>query len=341
MNSEYSNSCGIVIYCYFYLMHPTVRQYYEALGLNPGTSADDIKSAYRVLAKRFHPDRNKEHDAHQKFLLISEAYQYLTQKHNTQPYVSTPDKDELRRQARQKAAQAARMRYEDFLQSEYYKTASAVSVIVDLVIVLSIVLFAVWLPFELYRSGIHTGALIAAFVISIILSAATFLAIKYNKLNVPLYIRSVSYILHKSYTRIGLLVLLNVYILLRYGLLTLIPVHMLLFSYVSLTAVSFAVIPYLRFKYRMLLPVVAPSIISLLIVINYTITTGEFSQQYQLYPFSGATTVVSFTHGELEPYTGARFFSDYTELLNKSRARYDFGFGCLGWVVVKQRQLLP
>jgi len=341
MNSEYSNSFGIVLYCYFYLMHPTVRQYYDALGLKPGATTDEIKSAYRVLAKRFHPDRNKDVDAHQKFLLITEAYQYLTQKHSAQPLTSTPDKDELRRQARQKAAHAARMRYEDFLKSEYYKTASAVSVIVDILIVLSVVLFASWLPVELYRSGVHTGAWIAAGVLAIALTAAGFLAIKYNKLNMALYIRSVAYILRKSYTRIVVVMLLNIYVLLRFGLLTLVPVHILLLSYVSAIGLSFAVIPYLRYKYRTLLPVILPSIVSLLIVLNYTVTTGEFSQQYQFYPFSGTTTVVSFTHGELEPYAGARFFSDYTELLNKRSARYHFEFGCLGLIVVKQRQLLP
>ena len=36
------------------------RDYYEVLGLNKSASKDDIKSSYRKLAKKYHPDINKE-----------------------------------------------------------------------------------------------------------------------------------------------------------------------------------------------------------------------------------------------------------------------------------------
>ena len=39
----------------------------EVLGLRPGASADEIKSAYRNLARRYHPDVSSDPDAEEKF----------------------------------------------------------------------------------------------------------------------------------------------------------------------------------------------------------------------------------------------------------------------------------
>jgi DnaJ-class molecular chaperone len=56
----------------------TTRDYYDILGLNKSASAAEIKSAYRKLALKWHPDRNKEADAHEKFKEINEAYEVLS-----------------------------------------------------------------------------------------------------------------------------------------------------------------------------------------------------------------------------------------------------------------------
>lgn len=55
----------------------TKRDYYEVLGLQKGASKDEIKSAYRKLAKQYHPDNNKAPDAADKFKEITEAYEVL------------------------------------------------------------------------------------------------------------------------------------------------------------------------------------------------------------------------------------------------------------------------
>lgn len=51
--------------------------YHKILGLKPGASKNQIKNAYRKLAKEFHPDKNKSENSHEKFLEISEAYEVL------------------------------------------------------------------------------------------------------------------------------------------------------------------------------------------------------------------------------------------------------------------------
>jgi curved DNA-binding protein len=53
------------------------RDYYETLGVPRGASEEDIRRAYRKLAREYHPDVNKEPDAEDKFKELSEAYEVL------------------------------------------------------------------------------------------------------------------------------------------------------------------------------------------------------------------------------------------------------------------------
>ena len=54
------------------------RDYYEVLGVQKSATKDQIKDAYRKLALQYHPDRNKEAGAEEKFKEISEAYAVLS-----------------------------------------------------------------------------------------------------------------------------------------------------------------------------------------------------------------------------------------------------------------------
>jgi len=54
------------------------RDYYEVLGISKDTQINEIKSQYRKLALKFHPDRNKSSEAAEHFKEISEAYAVLS-----------------------------------------------------------------------------------------------------------------------------------------------------------------------------------------------------------------------------------------------------------------------
>lgn len=55
---------------------------YETLGVSKNASADEIKKAYRRLARQYHPDINKEKGAEEKFKEINAAYEILSDEKN-------------------------------------------------------------------------------------------------------------------------------------------------------------------------------------------------------------------------------------------------------------------
>jgi len=53
------------------------KDYYQVLGVTRGAEADEVKRAYRKLARKFHPDVSKEKNAESKFKEVQEAYEVL------------------------------------------------------------------------------------------------------------------------------------------------------------------------------------------------------------------------------------------------------------------------
>ena len=70
------------------------RDYYDVLGVNKSASSEDIKSAYRKLAVKYHPDKNPgDTKAEEKFKEASEAYGILSDKKKKQDQSNDGKKD--------------------------------------------------------------------------------------------------------------------------------------------------------------------------------------------------------------------------------------------------------
>ena len=62
------------------------KDYYDILGVEPGAGEAEIKTAYRRLARKYHPDVSKEAGAEEKFKAVNEAYEALRDPQKRQAY---------------------------------------------------------------------------------------------------------------------------------------------------------------------------------------------------------------------------------------------------------------
>jgi len=107
----------------------TAADYYMVLGVSEDCSLNDLKRAYRIKARQYHPDLNSHPSAPDLFIRATEAYEFL---HNA---LSGTFKNDLaynekikqwemyhRQRARKRAEYYSRTRYENFTRSATYRT---------------------------------------------------------------------------------------------------------------------------------------------------------------------------------------------------------------------------
>jgi len=131
-----------------------LHRYYQILELQPGASQDQIKRAYRRLALRYHPDVNKEPGAKEHFLLISEAYNYLTNPPKVSFTASSTAEQKSRAEAervkRAKAAatKAARQRYAEFKRRKEIAQSRAYSQAITSLVAIILLLGAIYFGYS-------------------------------------------------------------------------------------------------------------------------------------------------------------------------------------------------
>jgi hypothetical protein len=147
------------------------ERFYTILGLPYSASDNEVKKAYKQLAKKYHPDINPSPEAHDRFLLIQEAYEHIINKKtiaNSAPnsyYVKQEKKrryETFIRKVRIHAQRKARKRYMDFRNSGLF------GVVKGILALLFLVGFGfLLLPFYAYFFVKEKGILISIFCVPI------------------------------------------------------------------------------------------------------------------------------------------------------------------------------
>jgi curved DNA-binding protein len=75
------------------------KDYYQVMGVSSDASAKEIKTAYRRLARKYHPDLNKEPNAEEQFKALGEAYEVLSVPEKRKAYDRGEQDDVFRQQA--------------------------------------------------------------------------------------------------------------------------------------------------------------------------------------------------------------------------------------------------
>jgi curved DNA-binding protein CbpA len=140
--------------------------YYEVLNVAENATFEEVKKAFRELAKKYHPDKNKDLNASTKFIEVFEAYEILKD-HNTKAifdkqrlnykYSSLANSNKTKNQenevydtvkenAKKRAQYFSRMTFEDFLNSSIFilkKVTSTLALILMLIFGIFIILLGI------------------------------------------------------------------------------------------------------------------------------------------------------------------------------------------------------
>jgi hypothetical protein len=131
----------------------TLSDYYKILGLPANSSVDEIKKAYRKKAHMYHPDINPSPDAKEKFILATEAYEFLLANYNkltkdNEAYHKAMEEWRIYRQdrSRQRARAYSQASYVRFKNTNFYKTTrifDGTTIIFSLVISIMIIVITI------------------------------------------------------------------------------------------------------------------------------------------------------------------------------------------------------
>ncbi|MFN8309742.1 MAG: J domain-containing protein [Chitinophagales bacterium] len=331
----------------------TVSDYYRILEVSENATPDQIKRAYRKLAVKLHPDRNKSATAHHDFIALTEAYEYLTRYHgNSEPEYTWYQTE--RTEARERGTEHAEMKYETFVESEYFKNSKAALQLVEYTLFALSVVLLIGIPFWGYRIGGAQGvvATIFLYVFTAPLWGNTLI---FNRpdLDWSVFEDSVKRVKATKAFPVVAGIFLNLILMFAFTFNTEISPKYLLATFAGAILLTIGIGVFALKKIRIATaPVLAVTAVNLFFTLNYCASRNPVSETYSFihyvyldrdtrgYYFKNEQSVIELPDGKYNDNVWFRFFFDFETIRHKEVICYHFETGLFGWRVLKGYEML-
>jgi hypothetical protein len=332
-----------------------ISKYYEILGISKESTLTEIKKAYRKKAKQLHPDVNKSADAHEEFVSLTEAYEYLQnfksgnffRKRNNNVKSNYNRKENLRKEqqkrARQRANMYAKMRYNDFINSKYYKATISLNIIWDFIEIITSLFIISGPLLGYYLNGI-TGLIIGVIIIIFTVQLwAKPLTSNFFNIDLKKLFKAILYIAKTSTFKLLILIIINFFIIFKICFNTLITIEKLSILYIVVILLGYFIskkIKIIRSKRVVFLGIV-PLLINIFFTLNFLFSINELIETYNFKKDSdflkndSSTSVIILEGNNYSEYFGIRFFLEYDKMENSNSISYKFEEGLFGLRVMK------
>lgn len=308
--------------------------YYEVLGIPDSATLDEIKRAYRKMVSKVHPDVNPSVNAHEEFIQLNQAYEYLVKEKSGQVYDDqkrqyAPPKpnysdDDLFQDSRKRATENAKVKYEAFINSEYYKSQIVINSVIDYFFLgLILIVYLFFFGGMIFLLG-TTGLMITGFFSLLFIPLFINSYRNIHKLSAQEFLSTMYKILIDERFYVLLLTFVNVMAFFNFAFVTFLPFKMIVALYIlppvavnylyrhfrKMKAQSSPEFPKKRLKCAsILIWGVIPMLFSLFLYTNYYFSSNPRVESYYYEPALGPNSgsVCVLEGDKYEKYGGILF----------------------------------
>lgn len=253
-----------------------IEKYYEILGVSPQDDIKVIKAAYRKKAKLLHPDKNPSPDAHEKFVLLNEAYEFFLNPTDYYFEENITAEQTAREEAKARAAEYAKMKYNEFINSPFYREINAwETVATHLYILIVGVIFTTLLTVIAFLTGIL--GFLFFLIIGVSLFYFLFTETDFtDNISIVEFYDAVVYLLTSKSLLGVVLTVINLILIITCVFRTLMITSAIVLLYISAAIIAYFYQKKVNNKNyqdsKMYIYIVAPFIVSLLFAFNYLLS---------------------------------------------------------------------